>query len=323
MKYKEILESRGFTSKYETLDLYNVKQWRLYYDETSYLILDQFSGEVMEYGIDCEQPYAANAKRKLYYGGPLCYYIELEGKYYGIKDEKSHVSPPLVKGVKLISSSDESSIHDENNIINNYAVSSLLKTKDVSTPLNIQRQAFGKNIDGTCSAVATCVILTYLNRTRSSWYVPNSDYSSENLVAVSSDTLYPKAEKLHQLLITSGMGTASYAERIAMSVLNYKQRYLLNTTVSVEWRLFRNDPTYITNQIDLNIPGMITTTLLTDGYDLHTMAVYGYKKYSDGTYDFLVHTGWYKSITSSTSGFIMPKIYIPSSYETYLYKFNI
>lgn len=96
-----------------------------------------------------------------------------------------------------------------------------------------------------------------------------------------------------------------------------------NTILSVEWRLFRNDPTYITNQIDKSIPVMITTTLFTSGYDWHTMVVYGYKKYSDGNYNFLIHTGWYNSLTSSSSEYIMPKIYIPSNYETYMYRFNI
>lgn len=70
---------------------------------------------------------------------------------------------------------------------------------------------------------------------------------------------------------------------------------------------------------------MITTTLFTGEYDFHTMAVYGYKKFSDGTYDFLVHTGWYSDVNrpSENSSYRMDSIYIPSRYETYMYKFNI
>lgn len=328
--YHTVLESKGFNGTYQTLDLYNeneVIQWRMYFDSSSYLILDISNGEVMEYGFDCIVPFSNFKDEKPYYGGPLCYYIKTEDKYFSINEDKYYTTSPKIKGVILTETSGESVLQNNLNYQTDqvYAsAASLIRTVSVSSPLSIQRQAFGNNVNGTCSAVATSIVLTYLNRTRSAWYVPDSTYMSENLIGTTySSTSYAKAQKLHLLLISCGMGTMSYADGIRNPVNTYKSQHLPNTTVSVDWRLFRSNPTYITNQIDNNIPGMITTTLFTGGYDWHTMAVYGYKYFSDGSYDFLIHTGWYSSVVNSTSGYIMPKIYVPSNYETYMYKFNI
>lgn len=38
----------------------------------------------MEYGFDCQQPFSNYKNYKPYYGGPLCYYIKLDKKYFGI-----------------------------------------------------------------------------------------------------------------------------------------------------------------------------------------------------------------------------------------------
>lgn len=314
--YQTVLKSKGFSGTYQTLNLYNENdliQWCMYFDDTTYLILDKGTGEVMEYGFDCQQPFSNYKNYKPYYGGPLCYYIKLDEKYFGIIEKKYYSKSPKVSGVVISEKEVESVLRNKLSARAEQPIevaASLVKSVSVLSPLSIQRQAFGNNVNGTCSAVATGIVLTYLNRNKTAWYVPDSTYMSENLIGKTYlSTSYAKAEKLHQLLITSGMGTASYADRIKLPVSSYKSQYLPNTVISVDWRMIRSNPTYITDQIDKNIPGMITTTLFTGGFDWHTMAVYGYNYYSDNTYDFLVHTGWYSSVVFDEKlGYIMPKI---------------
>jgi len=328
VKYKEILESVGLIGDYNRIELYNVhsvSQWYMYYDHSSYLILDINTGKILEYGYDTRQPYDGYLSSKLYYGGPLCYSVEKNGQYLEIREKKIYSTIPTIKGVQFLNNDDKISLSNESNQILNYTPSGIVGQKNVASYYSyIQRPSFGNNTKGTCSAVATAVVLTYLDRYRSAAYVPNSNYRSPDLIGSTFNAVaYKKAEDLHKLLVSSGMGTMSYANIIKLSVAKYKNNYLPNTTLSIDWQLFRSNPTYITNQIDKNIPGMITTTVLTFGYDLHTMAVYGYQKLSDGSYHYLVHTGWYSDVSNSTVGHRMGFIYVPSHYETYMYKFNI
>jgi len=328
VKYKEILESVGLTGEYNRIELYNmnsISQWYMYYNDSSYLILDINSGKIMEYGYETRQPYDGYLGSKLYYGGPLCYSVEKNGQYLEIRENKTYSTIPTIKGVRFLNNEDKISLSNENNQLLNYTPSGIVGQKNVASYYSyIQRPAFGNNTNGTCSAVATAVVLTYLDRYRAAAYVPSSNYRSPDLEGEKYNAdKYANAERLHQLLVSSGMGTMSYADRIRSSVANYKNKYLSNTTLSVDWQLFKSNPTYITNQIDKNIPGMITTTVFTSGYNFHTMAVYGYQKLSDGTYHYLVHTGWYSDVSNSTVGYRMGFVYIPSHYETYMYKFNV
>lgn len=78
-KYSELLGKRGLSGKFKIKDLYNsndIKQWKLFYSDNSYLILNPESNEVLEYGTDSGDPYFEYSDSKYYYGGPLQYYVK-------------------------------------------------------------------------------------------------------------------------------------------------------------------------------------------------------------------------------------------------------
>lgn len=301
----------------------------MYYDDTSYLILDLGSGKVMEYGYDGAQAYSRAKEEKLYYAGPLNHFLKSGDSYYKLGEEKIYETLPTIDGVELTKTAEEVMKQTNLNTLELESVARTLVTEQyVDDRYWIQDLAFGNNASGTpesgtCTAVATEVVLNYLNKTRTPWYVPNSNYSAEFLItSYFNPTLYPNAKRLHQELISCGMGWASYGLRVSNAILEYRRRHL-STYLVVDYTSLNNDPRYITDQIDVNIPGMITTTFSTEGYDTHTMAVYGYKKYSDNSYDFCVHTGWYDSIVVVGTDYYMPRIFVPSNYETWMYKFFI
>ena len=66
----------------------------------------------------------------------------------------------------------------------------------------------------------------------------------------------------------------------------------------------------------------MTTTAFTapELWKWHTMAIYGYRKFSDGYCEYLVHTGWYQNIGDADC---VPYVWLPSSYATYEYQVKI
>lgn len=302
--YQKALNSKGFYGTYKTEDLYNqndVKQWRMFYDDNSYLILDRGTGEVIEFGYDGKNPYYENKEAKLYYCGPLAYFVESldksNKKFYRIGENKYYDTlPKEMKGIKSYDTEKEittaniniGETHDISMSIEPLAgEGTLISEVYLDSRTIVQDYAFRYNLNGTCTAVATGIVLTYLNKTRSPWYVPSpyvypQDYRAE-MIEYNYDfnsTSYQNAERLHQLLVSSGMPTATYGQSVSNAIYAYRSNYL-STALSVEANSWNNDPTYITNQIDIDIPGMITTFLdyYEMGYSFHTMAVYGYRKY--------------------------------------------
>lgn len=91
-KYSELLGKRGLSGKFKIKDLYNsndIKQWKLFYSDNSYLILNPESNEVLEYGTDSGNPYFEYSDSKYYYGGPLQYYVKnKKNKFYNITRAK-------------------------------------------------------------------------------------------------------------------------------------------------------------------------------------------------------------------------------------------
>lgn len=123
------------------------------------------------------------------------------------------------------------------------------------------------------------------------------------------------------------MPGGTYGGNVSLAIGVYKLNYL-NTPLSVDANGFFNDPTYLTNQIDKDIPGMITTFLdyYDMGYSFHTMAVYGYRKYSTyNDYYLCVHPGWYGSpnIVNEGSDYYVRRVFVPWDIEAWMYKFNL
>lgn len=187
----------------------------------------------------------------------------------------------------------------------------------------IRRKAFGNNVDGTCTAVATAICMRYLDLNVQDCV--SGFYESENLFGSKFDSIgYRQAEVLHQDLVNHhNIGVASYALAVRNGVEDYVNDHGYESTgLSVSW-LKTNSIQFVTDHIDTNRPCMMTTTAFTapKEWDWHTMAIYGYRKYDNGTCEYMVHTGWYgdDQITNNVANVV----WLPSSYAYYEYKVNI
>ena len=92
--------------------------------------------------------------------------------------------------------------------------------------------------------------------------------------------------------------------------------------VKVDWNLTELPNNYVITSIDNDMPSMVTYTIFGD-YSMHTMPAYGYRLLSDGSYEYLVHTGWYSTIRNNSNKQKMPMVWAPEEALTYLYKFTI
>jgi hypothetical protein len=263
--------------------------------EAGYLIMDRDCNGCMEWGTG-RNPYNDFQDKKKYYGGISCYFVELEDQYYNIiSGEKTDVIL-YVKNLDKVEKSRLNSYLQQNQTLDD-PPPTITETKRINNCYSsLQRLAFGINSDGTCTAVACGIVLNYLDREVSTLIVP-SDMESEVLKTAATDDLmdYPQAEALHQYLYHEcGMNPVNLAWMVTDEIAKYRQytAETENTEIAVSWCSF-TDSSYITSEIDQDIPSMVTTLIWGDtDTRKHTMAVYGYRIYSDDSCEILVHRGW-------------------------------
>lgn len=250
------------------------------------------------------------------------YYIKLPSGYYDI------VRETLVDGFEqagyLNNVVQEYSMLNSETTANVTASATITSVKKVPVVDRIQRMAFGNNNDNTCSAVACTLVLNYLDYSNGN-IVPSS-YHLEALTAQDPShvaTLYPKANAFHRFLTNDcNMGAASYADGIKNGIDNYRQSSatIAQTGIRCEWTL-----NILTNfgidELNANRPAMLTSTIA-GAYSWHTMPIYGYRRYSDGGLEWLVHTGWYTTLVNTNGVWRMPEVWVPASTATYLYRFR-
>lgn len=155
--------------------------------------------------------------------------------------------------------------------------------------------------------------------------VPNN-YHLEALTSncgsnVATDSL--RAHAFHRFLVEDcGMGAVSYANGIAYAIDKYRESSttISNTEIDCEWTLniYTN---FGIDELLADRPTMLTSTLAGD-YSWHTMPVYGYRRYSDNSLEWLVHSGWYSSLVYEDGVYRMPEIWVAASTATYLYRFT-
>lgn len=306
--------------------------------EKGFLIINRNTLEVMECTEEISSPYSDDTQTKKYYGGIFQYYVKDNGIFNNIaNDQTSKTLPGCEILMNQITSSNQTDSlgQTKDKAINTQptaSVSSVVTTKMLYNNRGaIRIKAFGNNqvgspSEGTCSAVATCLGLTYLDSLNSN--VLLSGYTPEKLVSADFKAgLYPQAIKLHNLMSqTYGMGPLSWADGIVDPLNRYKNSSstIKNTGLSLNWFLFASSA-YVREQIDKGYPAMMTT-FLADGYNFHTMLIYGYRKLSDGDYEYCVHPGWYGApyiLSSSTTEPVVALKWVPASFAKYSYKLSI
>ncbi|MGB4589619.1 MAG: hypothetical protein WBI17_10355 [Clostridiaceae bacterium] len=291
------MASKEITGSIETEVLFdhnNNPSYLIGYSDVGYMIIDRATGKSLERSPDGKNPYEKYPELKKYYGGLLLYYIETNKGLYDIVNDKIVGSANYV--VKLSEETEANVINKNVSTqldaidLSNKSITSVTYTKTIyNADTYVRRQAFGNNTTGTCSAVACGIALNYLDKSFNSNVVPTA-MNAENLVGYDYfSQSYPKATALHYSLVnTYYMLPMSYADGIRQPIDLYRNGIstVTPTGIAVQWSFFNNNTSYITNQLDLNKPAMITTTLFAGSYNFHTMAVYGYNILSDGSIEY-------------------------------------
>lgn len=268
-------------------------------------------------------PYAAYPTGKKYYGGVLNYYVASGASFIDICRSTKVESIPQSDYLNEVI--DKTTYKDMAFAPSASATASITYTKIIPYAYSrIQRRAFGNNIDNTCSAVACTLVLNYIDYDNSN-IVPYI-YHLETLTSndgtnVATDS--PRAHAFHRFLADDcGMGPVSYANGISNAIDEYRESStaISGTNLDCEWTLniFTN---FGIDELEADRPTMLTSTFA-GGYSWHTMPIYGYRRYSNNSLEWLVHTGWYPTLVYENDVWQMPKVWVSASTATYLYRFT-
>lgn len=204
----------------------------------------------------------------------------------------------------------------------------------VSAKVDYSSKIEDKEMDQACTAIACSIILNYLDKTNnnivpSNYQLPYCN-SGKATCATGSTTsvayLYPNAHNFHRFLADScSMGAVTYAGNVSSGIATYKNSSstIASTNITAYWYM----PLAVSSikaQINSSKPCMLTSTFA-GVYSWHSMPIYGYRTYDNGSTEYLVHTGWYDSmvkVTGSANSYRMPEIWVSSSIATYGYYFT-
>lgn len=283
---EEMLVDSGYGGNtFETHILYNnenVPAYTLGVSENGYIIIENETLSIHEYGEG--NPYE-NANGALFYAGPLNYY-----------DKDNNVITDLttmeIVNDMAVSLSIEPEINNEDVSIQSTTVDGLTRVSNYYS--YIQRRAFGNNSNDVCGAVAVQIVLNYLELQTGNDFV-HSTHKSELLSGGISyvASRYPKATNmLTHLVNTCGMISNVAVFTLAPAVSNYANiTDIANKSILASWTI---NPS--TNTIKDNISKNKPVILLTQGhptYGDHYMVAYGYRTYTNGNINWMVHTGHY------------------------------
>lgn len=308
-------------------DQNDMPSFLLGYTENHYMIMSRNLYKCLECGEGNPYQGTDNSSRK-YYGGLLQYYV---GADKGFQNLVSNMTEEEIKTTDYISEDVLT-----RTISANTRQANLLATVEPPKYLpyystRLTNKAFGYNDDNTCTAVAVSLVLNYLDITYNDGIVPDSlelENLSEDVPFDASSSYvkntYPYAYALHRTLVNDcNLHPVSYADAVINAVNAFSNKYMSNVRVSVIWNLSEIPNNYVLYSIDNNMPSMVTYTFFGD-YQFHSMPVYGYRLLSDGSKEYLVHTGWYSTIRNNASNKQrMPLVWASEEAFTYLYKFSI
>ncbi|MDR1183824.1 MAG: RICIN domain-containing protein [Coriobacteriales bacterium] len=341
-----------------TFVLYNhldIPKFILGTSSEGYLILDRDTWAFLERA-EGVSPFYGYEDEKKCYGGIGLYFTRTEEGFYDIVKGLSLEQMPYIEAIDVLGVSEESEGQGGFSVL---SVDPLAVTNQLSYTDSLARRfSFGLNGGNTndsCTAVATGLILNYLDRTVDRNIV-SSDKDAEYLVTATWDvTKYPATEKLHNFLVFNcGMksgtiqvididvpffGIGVWGPSVSGYFNNYRNSSsaIASTGISCTSAAVnasspaRSMMNRITLNIDKGIPVMMSTTLqgfisgTNSQYGQHTMMICGY---DTALTSVKVHTGWYNSNTATNRVQLAGGVYratlvdVPLSIAVYMYYFD-
>ena len=289
--------------------------------ENGYIILIRDTYKFLEGGE--RSPYQGHAASKKYYGGLMYYYVDSSNaskapsgaQYYDILRKEystamDHISfAALPQAVRAEGCTPSKAAANPVIVLNAYNY--------------IQRKAFGYNNNNTCGAVATGIVLNYLQLNTGIAFVP-SDMRAETLVnAPNASSTYTKATKLHNYLVNDcGMGLTVVPADLVDGTRTYIYNKARSTGLTISATILPTMPK-IRSNILVDKPVIIATLPGLGSLNNHVMAVYGYRDAGLNGSELLVHTGWYGSpyMIGTTSSYRQAETWISFDYVSYLFTF--
>lgn len=334
---REKLNAYGYGDEEFTADvLYDADDCPTYLLGTTkegYLILERNSCKFQECGEG--NPYENYMTSKKYYGGAICYFVQLSGEestqaeapgeYYDIIRETYSSFVP-----RLDTNGEAAGQQEPRAAASPTSISGTIRVADNDD--YIRRRAFGNNTDNTCSAVATGIALNYIAFKHNMAIIPDyliPEGLNKGLISEKNpiSSAYPRANKFHRYIADScGMGPGSFNAFVVLAVKMYNSNMIpskYNFKFGIESTPLPKAST-IKNNIQNDKPVLITTTFWGGEYNWHTMCVYGYRDTSDGP-QLLVHTGWYSTEDNeriSGTRYRQKEAWIDESIATYGYYFS-
>lgn len=300
------------------------------YTNDFYLIMDRATYTCMETGEG--NPYSRNLDDQLYYGGLLCYFAETSDGLFDLVRNK--IVENILETEYAVNI--ESRAHEANHT-NRYKMNlraSVTSTQIIPNAYDyIRTQSFGYNDDNTCTAIAVCMVLNYLDKAVNDGVVPDK-YESQTIYrdvnsAMCNDAAveqyYPNTHAFHKEMVSHALGAATYGGYVERAVDRYTISNCIanGVIVSCGSSLSETPENYVVSSIENDMPSMVTFSFFGD-YQFHSMPAYGVRFLSDGSKEYLVHTGWWETIKESTgSKHVMPLVWAPEQAMTYLYKFVV
>jgi hypothetical protein len=337
--------------------LYNhldVPKFILGTSDVGYIIFDRDTWAFLERAASASPFYEYDEETK-YYGGIGLYFIQTDEGFYDLMRDITLEQIPYIEAIDALGVPGDGEGQGGFSALSVEPLAASVTNQLFFTDSLARRFSFGNNAGteiNTCTAVATGLILNYLDRTVDGNIV--SSAMDADFLSVNGDwdvNRYSKANALHQFLVYDcGMESGTFLNLDigvwGPSVSGYFDNYRNSssaigaTGISCESRIVNpavpeNSLVYhmsrIASKIDKGIPAMMTTTLqglAPEGYSQygqHTMMICGYDTALSSV---KVHKGWYNNpqktdrVQWDGSAYRATLVDVPLSIAVYMYYFD-
>lgn len=257
------------------------------FDPGGYAIYDEVSGVVEEMMLDAKNPYSGIKNKNLFYGGPMNYIAEVDGKYISLLDNHELQKTDITYLAEM-----------EQSTVNNRAATKAVPTTSTTYTMNNSRyfttlldDDFGYNVSGSCLAIACAITLGFYDY-----------YVNDQFVPTAYESNYGTTESFHQLMRSFVGYSGSSASDGANGLNNYFASIYFYSP-DAYYEDYGCDAVYsrVCNNVYNNKPTIIlmNTDFHSDCTMNHFVVAYGYREELRGaeliSASYFVHNGWHDS----------------------------
>ncbi len=175
----------------------------LEFNPSAYIIIDNVSGLPIEFSEDKIVSFISTATGKVYYEGPLGYYIKDSTGYIGQFENKKHIQTFKSKYTGSLKEYYSSNIMDNAKGLNN-------TYSDFYIPSYGLVPNYSYNTDAICGSTAAAMLLMYHDKYTNNYYVPSSLESSNGISLIEHLVPYIDGAEIGSTMEDAQRGLNSY-----------------------------------------------------------------------------------------------------------------